>query len=126
MSNSLKLVLRTLLLILFMAVGAWLNAVIDRFAASTGGFNFAAHITLYLVYLGMGLLLGTMVNPRFTKNKGRAIYLIPILLFVAIGVSPVLYAILPHLPLAGLFAYLGQFSYAAWIFVGTFSQLAFR
>ncbi|MBE6037023.1 MAG: hypothetical protein E7223_05375 [Clostridiales bacterium] len=126
MSNSLKLILRTFLLILFMAVGAWLNTVIDRFAASTGDFNFLAHIALYLVYLGMGVLLGTMVNPRFTKNSNRAIYLVPILLFVAIGISPVLYAILPHLPLSGLFAYLGQFSYASWLFVGTFSQLAFR
>lgn len=127
MSNSMKLVVRTLLIVLLMVIGSWLSIQINIYAAASGNLKFLAAIATYLVYFIIGVTLGSMVNPRFTKNKNKFLYLFPIFIFIVIGVTQLLYWLVPTLPLIGwIVTYLAQFTHLAWTLTGTFFALAFR
>lgn len=127
MSNTMKLIVRTLLVILMMVLGSWLSIQINIYAAASGNLKFLASIAMYIVYFIIGVILGSMVNGRFTKPKNKYWNLFPIIVFVIIGVTQLLYWIVPTLPLIGwIVKYLAQFTYLSWSIVGLFCALAFR
>jgi len=119
-------ILRTLLIVICMIVGAFLDAQINIYAGASGNLVFLANMATYLVYLAIGVTLGTMFNPRHTKNKQKMIYLVPIAIFVIIGVTPLLNIVMPALSINRFTKYLRQFTYLAWTIVGTFCALVFR
>lgn len=127
MSNSMKIIARTLIILLLMAAGSWLNGQLDQFNNSTGNLGFLSFIAMYVVYFLIGLTLGGIVNPRFTKAKNKWIYLIPIIAFALIGAqwffSPIFNV--AALPL-GIGNHLLQFSYLSWGLVGFFLNLFLR
>lgn len=120
MSNSMKLLTRTLMILALMIVGSWLNGQL----AMPG---IASSIAVYAVYLLIGILLGSTANPRFTKAKNKWIYVLPILIFAVIGALMMLYPLL-HVAAwpFGIGAYLLEFSNLSWSIVGFFLSLAFR
>ena len=127
MSNSMKLLARTFVILALMVIGSWLNGQLVQFNSSTGQFGFVSFVAMYVVYLLIGITVGTFVNPRFTKAKNKWIYVIPILIFAVIGAqwffSPIFsVATLPF----GTGNYLMQFSYLSWTMVGFFLNLLFR
>lgn len=127
MSNSMKLLARTFVILALMVIGSWLNGQLDQFSSSTGQFGFVSFAAMYVVYLLIGITVGTIANPRFTKAKNKWIYFIPILIFAVIGAqwffSPIFnVASLPF----GIGNYLLPFSYLSWAIVGFFLNLAFR
>lgn len=126
MSNSMKLITRTLLIVLLMAAGAWLNRQLDIYAAASGNLRTVASVAMYAVYLIIGIAVGSTVNPRFTKNKNKFVYLFPIFCFVVIGVSQLLYYFAPMLPFPWIAGYLSHFTYVSWTLTGLFCALAFR
>lgn len=127
MSNTMKLILRTLLIILLMVLGSWISIQINIYAAASGNLKFLASIAMYIVYFIIGVTVGSMVNGRFTKPKNKYWNLFPIIIFVIIGVTQLLYWIVPTLPLIGwIVKYLAQFTYLSWSIVGVFCALAFR
>lgn len=120
MSNSMKLLTRTLIILVLMVVGAWLGGQ----AALSG---IAASIAIYAVYLLIGIVLGSTANPRFTKTKNKWIYIIPILIFAVIGALAFL-AVWLH-PAAwpfGIGNYLMQYSSLSWTAAGFFLSIALR
>ncbi len=120
MSNSMKLLARVLLILALMVIGAWL---IGQQALP----EFAAGIAVYAVYLLIGIFLGSSANPRFTKAKNKAVYVIPILIFGVIGALSLLYAPLHAAAWPfGIGAYLLNFSNLSWAIVGIFLSLSFR
>lgn len=126
MSNTLKLIVRTLLILVLMIAGAWMNHQLDIYAAVSGNFRTLASIAMYIVYMMIGIAAGSMVSPRFTKNKNKFVYLFPIFCFVVIGASQLLYYFAPMLPFPWIAAYLAQFTYVSWTLTGLFCALAFR
>lgn len=127
MSNSMKFILRTLLIVLLMVAGSWLAIQINIYAAASGNLKFLASIAMYIVYFIIGVTLGSMVSGRFTKPKNKYWNLFPIIIFVIIGVTQLLFWIVPTLPFIGwIVKYLSQFTYLSWTLVGTFCALAFR
>lgn len=127
MSNTMKLIVRTLLIVLLMAAGSWLSIQINIYAAASGNLKFLASIAMYIVYFIIGVTLGSMTNSRFAKPKNKYIHLFPILIFVVIGVTQLLFWIVPTLPLIGWIAsYLSQFTYLSWTMTGVFCALTFR
>ena len=127
MSNSMKLLTRTLIILVLMVIGSWLNSQLAQFNSSTGQFGFVSFVAMYVVYLLIGITVGTMINPRFTKPNNKWIYVIPILIFAVIGAqwffSPIF--VVSSLPF-GIGNYLMQFSYLSWTMVGFFLNLLFR
>jgi len=120
MSNTLKLLTRVLIILVLMVAGSWLS---DQMILP----DFAGSITFYAVYLLIGIVLGSMANPRFTKSKNKWVYVLPILIFAVIGALQMLYVPL-HVaawPL-GIGEHLMNFSALAWIVAGFFLSLAFR
>ena len=120
MSNSFKLLTRTLILLALMIVGSWLSGQLKL----PGN---ASSIVIYIVYLLIGITLGGMANPRFTKAKNKWIYVIPILIFAVIGALSMLYTLL-HVAVwpFGIGNALIAFSSLSWAIVGYFLSLAFR
>ncbi len=120
MSNTLKLLTRVLIILALMIAGSWLS---DQMPLP----DFAASITFYAVYLLIGIVLGSVANPRFTKSKNKWVYVLPILVFVVIGALQMLYAPL-HVAAwpFGIGEHLLNFSALAWIVAGFFLSLAFR
>jgi hypothetical protein len=115
-----KLMTRTLIILALMIAGAWI---------SNQGFlsGLAGSISVYAAYLLIGITLGSMTNPRFTNAKNKWIYMIPILIFVVIGLLNLLYSFL-H---AGAWPfdignYLLNFSALAWTITGVLVSIAFR
>lgn len=125
MSNSMKLIVRTLIIVLLMILGAWLNSILDSKAAQTDQLAPLAFLAMYAVYFCIGIALSTTVSHRFTKNN-RYVYLFPIFIFIVIGVAPLLYSMIPLLPFPWIVSYLSKFSYLSWALTGTFIGLAFR
>ena len=117
------LVLRTLLITLCMIVGAWLDAQINIYAGASGNLLFLASVATYIVYFIIGIVLGSMFNPRLTKHNQKLIYLFPILIFIIIGVTPLLSIVAPMLAINRFAKYLKLFTYLAWTIVGTFVAL---
>lgn len=120
MSNSMKLLTRTLIILILMVVGTWLGGQ----AALSG---IAEAIAVYAVYLMIGIVLGSTANPRFTKTKNKWIYIFPILIFGVIGalsfLSPWLHpAVWPF----GIGNYLTQYSSLSWTVAGFFLSIALR
>jgi hypothetical protein len=115
-----KLLTRTLIILLLMVIGAWL---VSQQALS----GITASIAIYAVYLLIGFVLGSTANPRFTKAKNKWIYIFPILIFVVIGalsfLSPLLHA--AAWPF-GIGNYLMQYSALSWTAAGFFLSIAFR
>lgn len=120
MSNSFKLLTRTLILLALMIVGSWLSGQLELP-------GYAANIAIYAVYLLIGITLGGMANPRFTKAKNKWIYVIPVLIFAVIGSLAMLYSLL-HVAVwpFGIGNALMEFSSLSWAIVGFFLSLAFR
>ncbi|MDD2483972.1 MAG: hypothetical protein PHQ50_02915 [Eubacteriales bacterium] len=112
MPNSLKLITRTLIIIALMIVGA----IASEYAS----------VIVYIVYFVIGFAAGTMVSPRFTKQKNKFIYLFPILLFVLIGIAPLAYSVFSALPFPWIGTYLSQFTLLSWSLSGLFFAQAFR
>lgn len=119
-------ILRTLLIVVCMIVGAFLDAQINIYAGASGNLLFLANIASYIVYAAVGVTMGSMFNPRFTKNKQKMIYVIPIIVFVIIGVTPLLNLVMPALSINRFTKYLKRFTYLAWTIVGAFCSLVFR
>jgi amino acid transporter len=126
MSNAMKLIVRTLLIVLLMVVGTWLNSFLNSFAETNESLSFVASISMYIIYFIIGIAIATMVGPRFTKNRKNFIYLFPIFIFIVIGITPLLYFFLPMLPFPWIGEYLDQFTLLSWTMVGMFFNLAFR
>lgn len=127
MSNSMKLIGRTLIILVLMAAGSWLNNQLDQFSSSTGQLGFLSFVAMYAVYFLIGITLGGTANPRFTKAKNKWVYFIPMILFALIGAqwffSPIFnVASLPF----GMGAHLLPFSYFSWGLVGYFLNLSLR
>lgn len=125
MSNSMKLIVRTLLIVLLMIAGAWLNSWLNRFVESNEDLTFVSSAGMYIAYFIIGIALGSTVGPRFTKHKNKFIYLFPIFIFIVIGIAPLLYFFVPMLPFPWI-GLLAQFDLLSWTMVGLFSNLAFR
>lgn len=127
MSNSMKLLARTLIILVLMVAGSWLNGQLAQINSSTGDFRWVPIAAMYAVYLLIGVTIGTVANPRFTKAKNKWVYVLPILIFAVIGahwfLSP--FFSVASLPL-GIGAHLMQFSYLSWTVVGFFLNLASR
>lgn len=127
MSNSMKLLTRTLIILALMVIGSWLNSQLAQFNSATGQFGFISFAVMYVVYLLIGITIGTIANPRFTKAKNKWIYVIPILIFALIGAQ---WFFIPLFNVAslpfGIGNYLLPFSYLSWTIVGFFLNLAFR
>ncbi|MDF2654337.1 MAG: hypothetical protein K0R19_811 [Bacillota bacterium] len=127
MSNSMKLIARTLIILVLMAAGSWLNNQLDQFNSSTGQLGFLSFAAMYAVYFLIGIALGSTANPRFTKAKNKWVYFIPMILFALIGTqwffSPLFNV--SSLPF-GIGAHLLQFSYLSWGLVGYFLNLSLR
>jgi len=120
MSNSMKLLTRTLIILALMIIGSWLNGQL----AMPG---YTSSIAVYAVYLLIGIILGSMANPRFTKAKNKWVYVLPILIFAVIGALSMLYPLLHAAAWPfGVGAYLLEFSNLSWSIVGFFLSLAFR
>lgn len=127
MSNTMKLLARTLIILVLMVIGAWLNAQLGQSAYSGGSLGFISFIVMYIVYLLIGITIGSMVNPRFTKPKNKGVYFIPVLIFALIGAQWFFYPLFSIAALPwGIGSYLLQFSYLSWSIVGVFLSLAFR
>lgn len=127
MSNSMKLIARTLIILVLMAAGSWLNNQLDQFNSSTGQFGFLSFAAMYAVYFLIGIALGSTANPRFTKAKNKWVYIIPMIIFALIGAqwffSPLFnVAALPF----NIGSHLLQFSYLSWGLVGFFLNLSLR
>lgn len=125
MSNTMKLALRTIILLGIMVAGSWLFPQFGINAGESGEFMLS-HGILYLVYLLIGLSVGSMVGPRFSKGRNKYAYLFPLLLFFLIGLSPALYFYIPTLPFPVAGQYLTPFSDLAWALTGIFANLTFR
>lgn len=120
MSNSMKILTRILTILVLMVIGSWLGSQL----ALPG---YTGSIANYAVYLLIGVVLGSMANPRFTKAKNKWIYLIPILVFGIIGALLFLYSLL-HVsawPL-GIGNYLTEYSSLSWAITGFFISIALR
>lgn len=124
MSNPMKLIVRTLLIVFLMVFGTWLNKQLVIYTNESGNLRFISSIAMYVVYLAIGIAVGSMVSMRFTKNK--YIYIVPILLFLVIAIAPLMYALVPLLPFPWIANYLSQFTYLSWTITGVFLALAFR
>lgn len=120
------LLLRTLFIVVCMIVGAFLDAQIAIYAGASGNLLFLASIATYIVYFAVGVTLGTMFQPRLTKNNQRMIYLFPILVFILIGMTPLLPMVAPMLSIHRFTRYLKQFTYLSWTIAGTFVAIVFR
>ncbi len=120
------LVLRTLLIVVCMIVGAFLDAQLNIYAGASGNLLFLASIATYIVYFAVGVTLGTIFNPRLTKNNQKMIYLFPIIIFIIIGVTPLFNLVMPMLAINRFTIYLKQFTYLSWTIVGAFTALIFR
>ncbi len=120
MSNTVKLLIRTLLILVLMIIGSWINS---RLTLP----DYPSIVTGYAVCLLIGILLGSMANPRFTKAKNKWIYILPILVFGMIGA---LMFLSPFLHVAawpfGIGSYLAGFSSLSWTITGFFLSLALR
>ena len=127
MSNAMKLCVRTLVILALIVIGAWLNAQLGQSAFSSNNLGSVSYIVMYIVYFLIGITIGTMVSPRFTKNKNKFVYIIPVLVFAIIGAQWFLYPLfsIASLPF-GIGNYLLQFSYLSWTIVGVFLNQAFR
>lgn len=126
MSNTMKLFARTLVILALMVIGAWLNAQlgITGISSNLGSISF---IVMYIVYFLIGITIGSMVSPRFTKNKNKWVYIIPVLIFAIIGAQWFFYPFFSMASLPwGIGNYLLQFSYLSWTIVGVFINQAFR
>lgn len=122
MPNSLKLFIRTLLILLLMGAATWTLGALGNASSS------ASLKTVFdaLVYFGIGLLAGSMVAPRFVKYKSKGIHLIPALVFLLVAITPLLSSIFPFAPLSALAAYVSSFSLVSFTLSGLFSALLFR
>ncbi len=112
MPNSLKLITRTLIIILLMIAGAIVSEL--------------ASVILYIVYFIIGIAAGTMVSPRFTKQKNKFVYLFPTIVFILIGIAPLAYSVFTVLPFPWIGTYLSQFTLLSWSLSGLFFSQAFR
>ena len=54
------------------------------------------------------------------------IYLVPLVIFIIIGITPLLNLVMPMLSINRFTKYLRQFTYLAWTIVGTVVALVFR
>ena len=120
MSNTMKLLTRTLIILALMIAGSWLNSQQELIGSSI-------NLAIYAVYLLIGITLGSSANPRFTKGKNKWVYVLPILIFAVIGALDLLYALL-HAAVwpFGIGNALLAFSNLAWAITGYFISLAFR
>ncbi|MDD4122134.1 MAG: hypothetical protein PHE94_04510 [Eubacteriales bacterium] len=127
MTNTMKLLTRILIILVLMAAGAWLNEMAtDSYYRANGSIPGLFYIIpVYAVYLLIGIALGSVVNPRFTKKKW--IYLIPILIFAVIGSLLFLYPVL-HVGTwpFGIGNALLEFSNLSWTIAGFFLNLILR
>lgn len=123
MTNTLKISIRTVLILALMAVGSWQIDNLQGNEISFGNLPLTT-LAIYTVYFLIGLILGTTMSPRFSKGKNKWVYLLPVLVFVTIGLAQILYSIIPLFPLEIVMSYFSQFTFLAWALTGAFfSQL---
>jgi hypothetical protein len=109
-----------------MVAGTWLYPRIGSLASADEGMFLLSSGVMYLIYLIIGIVAGSMMGPRFAKGKNKYGYLFPLLLFLLIGIAPVLYYYLPQMPFPVIGQSMDQFTYLSWSFVGIYSNLIFR
>lgn len=126
MSNSLKIVIRTLLMLGIMVAGTWLYPRIGALASADEGLFLLSSGLMYLIYLVIGIAAGSMMGPRFTKGKNKYGYLFPLIIFLLIGIAPMLYFYFPQMPFPTIGQSMDQFTYLSWSLVGIYSNFTFR
>jgi hypothetical protein len=126
MPNTMKIITRTLIVVALMIAGAWLSATLGAKGGSGGQTAEFASVIVYIVYFAVGIGAGSMVSPRFTKQKNKFVYLFPVIIFVIIGIAPLAYSVFALLPFPVIGSYLSQFSLLSWALSGLFFTLAFR
>lgn len=119
MSNTLKLTVRTLAVVVLMAIGTLLSQALAGNDASLGVLSLST-IVIYTVYLVIGVVAGSAVSPRFAKGRSKTSYLIPLLIFLFLGLAQVIAALLPSLPLGLIIHYTTQFVLLSWALAGLF------
>ncbi|MEG2199143.1 MAG: hypothetical protein RRY25_02510, partial [Anaerovorax sp.] len=125
MSNTMKLCLRTGIIVILMIIINWAMGAIKQ-GMFSGMPGYVPLIVTYFPYLLMGITVGTMGNPRFANKKRNWIYLIPTILFLLIAATPFLYLILPPFISANSFtAYFSNFAALSWVFTGIFASQSF-
>ena len=126
MPNSMKLLIRTLLILALMFGGSWLSSILKASAEGGDIVSLLSSVIIYLVCFLIGLVAGSMVGPRFTKQKNKFLYLFPAVLFLLIGIAPLAYPVFSMLPFPGVIAGLSQYTLLSFTFTGLFSSLCFR
>lgn len=126
MPNTMKLITRTLIIIVMMIAGTWLSAMLKAMGGSGGPMAETASAIVYIIYFAIGIGAGSMVSPRFTKPKNKLVYLFPVIVFVIIGIAPLAYSVFTVLPFPMIGSYLAQFALLCWTLAGLFFTLAFR
>ena len=126
MPNTMKLITRTLIVVALMIAGAWLSATLGAKGGSGGPTAEFASVIVYIVYFAIGIGVGSMVSPRFTKQKNKFVYLFPVIVFVLIGIAPLAYSVFTAIPFPIVGNYLAHFALLCWTLAGLFFTLAFR
>lgn len=125
MSNALKLSIRTLAIVALMALGTILSQSLAGNDASLGNLSLTT-ILVYAIYLVIGVVTGSAVSPRFAKGRSKMSYLIPLLVFLFLGLIQVIAALLPSLPLGLVMQYTTQFVLLSWALAGLFLAQVIR
>jgi len=126
MSNAVKLFVRSVIILILFVIGSWLNVQFAQPGFFMTG-SFIPPLVTYIVYFLIGIMIGSMVSPRFSKNRSKGIHLIPIVIFAIIGFqwfysSIFSFTLLPW----GIGDNLLQFAGISWTIVGVFTSQLFR
>lgn len=127
MSNTMKLCIRTGIILVLMIIINWLKGAITM---NDGLFSTLPHyvrtILIYLPYFLMGITAGTMVSPRFANKKKNWVYMIPTVLFLILALSPYLAPLIPVAIIGKAVLYFGSLVPLSWVLVGLFASQSFR
>lgn len=127
MTNAMKLLIRTFIIVMLMVLGAWLNAQLGQSVYAYGSFGFVSYVVMYIIYFLIGITMGTMVSPRFSKSRNKGVYFIPVIVFIVIGAQLFLYPFISIASLPwGIGSYILPFSYLSWTIVGVYVNQVFR
>lgn len=126
MSNSMKLIVRTLLIAVILVIGSWISMQLHHYVGGSSQFAWLPSAITVASYILAGITLGTMVSPRFTK-KNRWVYLFPIVVFLIISMTPMLYYLAPFLNIPHYAVQvLSNCTALSWTMTGVFLSLAFQ
>lgn len=126
MSNAMKLFVRSGIILVLFVIGSWLNIQFDQpgfFMTS----SFIPPLVTYIVYFLIGITVGSMVSPRFSKNRSKGVHLIPVIIFAIIGAQWFYSSLFSFSSLPwGIGDNLLQYAVISWTIVGVFTSQLFR